>query len=235
MKIYILILVTFLFAINSYSQINELGLHVGGSNYIGDIGNESYISPNNLSIGAIYKWNMNPRVTLRGSFSYIKISADDADSSNEVREARNFSFKNAIKELAVGVEFNYYKYTLTRREFASTPYLILELAAFNYNTADDKAANTPTTINTTSKTGFTVPFGIGYKTRLAHNIGIGFEIKARYSFVDDLDYFIEGVDYNNATIEQINFGNPDSDDWYITTGINIVFGFGRKGCYSGAF
>lgn len=231
MKKNILVLIAFLYAIIGYSQINEIGIHVGGSNYVGDIGDEAYINPNNLSVGLIYKWNMNSRIAFRGSLSYIKISADDTDSSNGVRNARNFSFENSVKELAVGIEFNYFNYTLTRKEWYSTPYLVLEFAAFNYNTADEKAANTSSSIAVTSKTGFTVPFGIGYKTRLANKIGLGFEMKVRYTFVDDLDYFEEGVDYNNATIEQMNFGNPDSNDWYITAGINIVFGFGRKDCY----
>ena len=208
----------------SYAQINELGLHVGGSNYIGDVGRETYIYPNDFSLGLIYKWNMNTRMAMRISASYIRIAANDADASNEIRKAHGYSFRNVVKEAAVGIEYNYYDYSLIKEGWGSTPYIILELAAFNYNVV--KSETTPGNFTTGSKTGITVPFGIGYKTRIARNVGIGFETKFRYTFKDNLDY-------NHTEIPVLNFGNPDSSDWYVTTGINIVFGFGRKGCYSG--
>ena len=75
---------------------------------------------------------------------------------------------------------------------------------------------------------FTVPVGIGYKTKLASNIGFGVETILRYTFADDLDY-------NHKEFPQLNFGNPDSNDWYLTVGVNLVVGFGRKDCYSGIF
>ena len=210
----------------SYSQINELGIHVGGSNYIGDVGRETYIYPNDLSYGVIYKWNANPRLAFRLSASYIKIKDDDADSSNEMRNIRNYSFRNSVKEAAIGIEFNYYNYSLIKKEWSSTPYIIVEMAVFNYNAVTEQTAGRK--FATEQKTGFTIPFGIGYKTKLAENIGIGIETKIRYTFKDNLDY-------NNTKIPVLSFGNPDSNDWYVTTGINIVFGFGRRGCYSGAF
>ena len=210
----------------SYAQINELGFHVGGSNYIGDVGREAYIYPNDFSYGVIYKWNVTPRIVLRGSISYIKISDNDADSSNKIRQSHNYSFKNAIKEGAVGIEFNYYDYSLTRKGWGSTPYLILEVAAFNYNKAVKEV--TGGIFKTESTTSITVPVGIGYKTRLFRNVGIGLETKIRYTLRDNLDY-------NNPEIPILDFGNPNSNDWYVTTGINVVFGFGRKPCYSDAF
>ncbi len=208
----------------SYSQINELGIHVGGSNYIGDVGREIYIYPNDFSFGLIYKWNINPRMAMRVSASYIRIKDNDANASNAIRNAHGYSFRNVVKEAAVGIEYNYYDYSLTKEGWGTTPYIILELAAFSYNVV--KSETIPGKFTTGSNIGITVPFGIGYKTRLARNVGIGFETKFRYTFKDNLDY-------NNTAIPSLNFGNPDSNDWYVTTGINLVFGFGRKGCYSG--
>lgn len=208
----------------TYSQINELGVHVGGSNYIGDVGRETYLYPNDLSYGFIYKWNFSSRIAYRVSASYIRIKDNDADSSNEVRKIRGYSFRNSVKEAAIGIEFNYYDYSLVKEGWNSTPYIIVEMALFNYNVAKTQTAARK--FSTEQKTGFTIPFGIGYKTKLAGNIGIGFETKFRYTFKDNLDY-------NNTNIPALSFGNSDSNDWYITTGINIVFGFGRKGCYSG--
>ena len=223
-KILIIILLSFTFF--NYAQINELGISVAGSNYIGDVGNRNYINPNALAVGLVYKWNVSSRVAYRLDATYIKLASDDANSYNDVRIARDYSFKNSVKELAIGIEYNYYDYSMVKREWHATPYLILQLAAFNYNRVVRET--TPNNFETESKTGFTIPFGIGYKTTIGRNIGIGFETIFRYSFTDELDY-------NNPDIPKLNFGNPDSNDWYVTTGVTIVFGFGRKGCYSGTF
>ena len=222
-------ILTFLFLIVStfsFSQINELGISVGGSNYIGDVGAESYIAPNDLYYGLIYKWNMTPRIAFRAQASYIKIQADDAESDNAIKRTRGFSFKNAVKEFGVGIEFNYYNYSMREQGWGSTPYLILEVAAINYNVVVKET--TPNNFVTQGKMGFTIPVGIGYKTTIGNNIGFGFESKLRYTFADDLDY-------NNLNYTPLSFGNPDTNDWYVTVGINFVVGFGRKGCYSETF
>ena len=210
----------------SYSQINELGISAGGSNYIGDVGDESYIDPSELYFGVIYKWNMTPRVAIRAHASYIKIADDDFLSQNAIRKARGYSFKNTISELALGIEFNYFNYSLWKKGLESTPYLIAELAIFNYNTVVKET--TPNDFKTEGKMGFTVPVGIGYKTKIASSVGFGVETILRYTFADDLDY-------NNTDYPQLSFGNPNSNDWYITVGANLVFGFGRKSCYSDIF
>lgn len=223
-KFFLYILLSF--STIGFSQVNELGVSIAGSNYIGDVGSTAYINPNALAVGLVYKWNYSSRVAYRADATYIKIQADDANASNNLRTARGYSFKNSVKELAIGIEYSYYDYSMIKKEWRSTPYLILQLAVFNYNRAVRET--TPGNFETKGKTGFTIPFGIGYKTAIGRNIGIGFETKFRYSFTDELDY-------NNPDIPKLNFGNPDSNDWYVTTGITIVFGFGRKGCYSGSY
>ena len=210
----------------SYSQINELGFSVGGTNYIGDVGDEAYIAPTDLYYGLIYKWNYTSRIAFRAQASYIKIQDDDAESGNELRRTRGYSFKNTVKEFALGIEFSYYDYSMRKQGWGSTPYIIAEFAVINYNTVVKET--TPNNFKTQGKTGFTIPVGIGYKTTIAHSVGFNIESKLRYTFADDLDY-------NNTNYPQLNFGNPDSNDWYVTVGVNLVFGFGRKGCDSGTF
>ena len=210
----------------SNAQVNEIGGLIGGSNYIGDVGDETYLLPNKLSVGLIYKWNFSQRIALRLSGTYIQLSDNDAKSSNALRNARGFSFSNSVREAALGIEFNYYDYSLIKEGWSSTPYIIFEVAGFNYHTVDSET--TPGTYETVSNTGFTIPFGFGFKTKLANHIGINFETIFRYSFTDDLDF-------NNPKIPSLNFGNPNTNDWYITSGINIVFGFGRRSCYSDVY
>ncbi len=204
------------------AQIHEVGVFLGGSNYIGDVGSEYYIAPKNFAGGFIYKYNLNPRVALRGTFTYTQLKSDDAKATNIARKMRGYNFSNALKEFAVGVEISYFDYGSHSRTNYATPYILLELAAFNYNVVSEETA--PNEYNYTSATSYSIPFGLGYKTRLGFNFALGMEIGARYTFKDDLDY-------NNLDIPSLNFGNPDSNDWYVFTGINLVYTFGRAACY----
>src|SRR6186713_1250783 len=90
------------------AQINELGVFLGGSNFIGDVGKTNYISPNELAIGIIYKWNKSPRHSYRFSYMQSTISGNDLDSEVPGRNLRGYSFKNNIKELTAGMEFNFF-------------------------------------------------------------------------------------------------------------------------------
>jgi long-subunit fatty acid transport protein len=205
------------------AQIHEVGVFVGGSNYIGDIGPTNYILPNNFAGGIIYKYNLNPRIALRGTFTYAQITSDDADSDNDARKLRDLNFTNDIKEFAVGVEFSYFEYGSESKSLQHTPYLLLEFAAFNYKTAITETS--PNQYNYANKTSYSIPFGIGYKTKIGESFALGLEIGARYTFEDDLDF-------NNTEIPSLLFGNPNSNDWYVFSGINLVYTFGRPACYN---
>ncbi|MFA5297620.1 MAG: DUF6089 family protein [Lutibacter sp.] len=225
MKKFVLFIAIVFVTITSKAQINEVGIFVGGSNYIGDIGPEYYINPNNLMAGVIYKWNLNPRIAFRGTFTYTELSSDDADATNKARYNRGMRFTNSIKEIAAGIEFNYFEYNLNDYTKTQTPYLLVEFAAFNYNVVKSENPPGSSQYNYESKTAFAIPFGIGYKMKLVDKFAIALELRAQYTFVDD-------IDYNNQEIDSLKFGNPKSNDWYILTGISLVYSFGRPPCYS---
>ena len=207
---------------NITAQIHEVGIFLGGSNYIGDIGSTNYIYPNNFVGGLIYKYNLNPRIALRGTFTYAQITANDADSKNVGRKLRDLSFTNNIKELAVGMEFSYFEYGSESKSIQHTPYILLEFAAFNYTIA--KLQTAPGEYEYGNKTSFSIPFGLGYKTKINESFAVGLEVGARYTFTDE-------IDYNHPEISALSFGNPNNNDWYVFSGFNLVYTFGRPACY----
>jgi len=212
----------------SKSQTNEIGITVGGSNYIGDIGPQYYVNPNNIMGGLIYKWNMNPRIAFRGTLSYAQLSSDDANSNNAGRQLRGLRFTNSVKELAVGMEFNFFEYNIDDFRYTQTPYILLGLAAFNYNVVEMQLA--PDVYEYKSKTTIAIPFGLGYKFRIAWDLTMALELRATYTFSDQIDYnyFGEGV----KRIPSLEFGNPNNNDWYVFTGISLTYAFGRPPCYA---
>lgn len=221
--------VTFLcisFSIISCAQVHEVGLSVGGTNYIGDIGSTNYFYADNIGTGLLYKYNLNPRIALRGSYRYVLVSAEDANASTSFRKNRGLKFSNTIHELALGMEFNFYDYDHSSPEKDATPYILLELSGFGYQTLAETA--TIDRLDDTQNTySYTIPFGVGYKMKLLNKFAVAFETKFSYTFKDDLDF-------QKATIPELNFGG-NGNDWYVFSGISIVYTFGRPACYSSKF
>ena len=221
MKKQLLVIVFICFTSISWGQINEFGFFIGGSNYIGDVGKTNYILPNKVAGGIIYKYNLNPRIALRGTINYIPITADDANSSNEIRVYRNFDFTNSIKEIAVGIEYNFFDYDMTSYDKMYSPYIFVGVAGFNYSTVN--AEVTPGAYSFKTKTSYTIPFGIGFKGKLINNIGFAIETKVNYTLEDDLDF-------TTSKIPSLDFAG-NGNDWYVFTGISLVYAWGRPSCY----
>tara|TARA_R110001592_G_scaffold81738_8_gene242528 strand:+ start:3537 stop:4154 length:618 start_codon:yes stop_codon:yes gene_type:complete len=200
----------------------EAGISIGGSNYVGDIGRTDYIYPNKLAGAAFFKYNSNPRMAFRATYSYLPIEANDLDADTDYRRSRDLNFKNIINELAVGLEYNFYEYDISSDDKTWTPYILLEVAAFHYNYIVSEPQ--PFQYEFDSKTSFSVPFGIGFKSKLSGPFAFSLEAKFRYTFEDDLDYTTDKV----ATLNLGGTGN----DWYMFTGFSLIYTFGRPACYT---
>lgn len=219
-KIIITLLLTCMTSI-SFSQIHEIGIFVGGSNFIGDIGSTNYILPNEVAGGLVYKYNLNPRIALRGTYTYLPMTGIDIDSDNLFREEREFSFSNTIHEFAAGIEYNFFDYNIRIKEQSFTPYILAEVAAFNYKSPESV---TSTSIILTNKFSVSVPLGIGIKGRISDHLAYAFESAVRLTFKDD-------IDFSTNEIPSLNFGG-NGNDFYTFTAFSIVYTFGRPACYA---
>jgi hypothetical protein len=222
MKNCILLVILTSFSNVSLGQMYEVGISVGGSNFAGDIGRTSYIYPNKIGGAAFFKYNKNPRMALRATYSYLPIKANDLDADTDFRRDRSLNFKNTINELAVGLEYNFYEYDLSTPGKTWTPYILLEFAAFDYKYITSEPQ--PDQYEYNSKNSFAIPFGVGFKSKLSGSFAFALETKFRYTFEDDLDY-------NNEKIAKLNFGGT-GNDWYMFTGFSLIYTFGRPACYT---
>ncbi|PKA83292.1 hypothetical protein ATE92_1442 [Ulvibacter sp. MAR_2010_11] len=209
------------------SQTYEIGGMLGGVNYIGDVGKTSYINPNSVAFGGIFKWNRSSRHSFRASVLVANIKGDDADSNESRRQERGYSFENSIQELSLGLEYTFWEFNMYSGQPVSTPYLYTGLTYFGYNALYKRQSDE---IVKYDKAGaIAIPMVVGFKTTVGTKMVLGFEIGARYTFTDDLD----GSNPVNelADEEGLKFGNTNSDDWYVFTGVTLTFTFGRKPCY----
>lgn len=220
-----LILFVFILGLTKLSaQIHEVGVFLGGSNYIGDIGKTNYINPNELAYGLIYKWNKSPRHAYRFSYTQSKISGNDLNSSEKARIQRGYSFVNNIRELSAGFEFNFFDFNLHEFGNRVTPYIYTGLAYTNYD--EIYIVNGTSKVDKNGST-FGIPMTVGVKSNITPDLILAGEVGVRYTFTDNLD----GSNPKNESFKKYQFGNLDSKDWYVFTGISLTYTFGNKPCY----
>ncbi|MDG1714864.1 DUF6089 family protein [Lacinutrix sp.] len=222
----LLILVFFSTQISS-AQINEFGIFVGGSNFIGDVGATDYIAPKQLALGAIYKWNRSERHSYRISLTYTDLEGNDRDSDDPGRQIRGFEFNNSILELSAGMEFTFFDFDLHNGGNVSTPYIYSGISVAKHDNFYFNPDGTIVDEKTTSY-AYGIPMALGYKAAISPDFIIAIEIGARYTFSDELDGSVPDA---KEAFESRAFGNLNNNDWYTFTGITLTYTFGRNPCF----
>lgn len=214
----------FLCSIALNAQIHEIGVFGGGSNFIGDVGPTNYIKPNEVAIGAIYKWNKSPRHSWRASIIRSRVEALDANSDNAARVARNYGIENTVIEISAGYEFNFFEFNQHEKGVFGTPYLYSGLSYFN---SEDLFINNNKYVIKGNSWGLAIPIVAGFKFKLSNHLVLGLESGVRFTFQDDLD----GSYPKDESLKALRFGNGNSNDWFVFTGLSVTYSFGKKPCY----
>lgn len=204
------------------AQIHEVGVFVGGSNYIGDVGSTTYIAPNEFVMGILYKWNKNSRLAYRFSLNGAYYSANDLDSDDPGRNQRGYHFTNNIKEVSLGLEFNFFDFNLHDFKRKYTPYVHTGINYLRFRESYLKSKQ----ITTEEEIGvFAVPMTLGIKSNVWPFLILAVEVGARYTFTDNLD------GSNPKDNNLMKFGNINNNDWYVFSGMTLMYTFGNKPCY----
>ncbi len=218
MKRITLLLAILTLSLCGYSQYQwELGVNLGGSGYLGDIGGKElprrtsifdiHINETNPTIGLYTRYKINKKFSILGGFNYIKIEDYDYNSTNPARRARNLNFRNTIYELSARGEWTFFLDTdLGNRGYYSNKlnaYLFGGLAGFYHNPQGQITANgqllydgqwfdlrpwkTEGQENEYSKISVAIPMGIGVYITSNNHWRFGWELSYRYTFTDYLD------------------------------------------------
>lgn len=222
-KIFNLLLCFFPF-ITLHAQIHEIGVFLGGSNFVGDVGKTTYIAPENLAIGILYKWNKSPRHSYRFSYTQSTVTGNDSKSEEPSRFNRGYSFKNNIKELSAGLEFNFFDFNLHDEDLKITPYIFSGINYFRY---DELYVENGITEKDKTSGSFAIPIILGFKSNISRDFVLAAEIGARYTFTDNID----GSNPEDDSFANNRFGNLNNNDWYVFTGVTLTYTFGQKPCY----
>lgn len=201
MNRFLIICIAALFPILLNAQDSEVGLIFGTSGYSGDLTpNTNYLSTGqeHASLGIFLRKDLNRYTAVRGTFTYGKISGDDARSNIEDIQNRNLSFQSNLLELSLVGEFNPLGTNSTGRRLQ--PYLYGGIAVFHFNPEANYNGQLvklqPLGTEGQGMEGFdkpykltqiSIPLGAGVKYQITDRINLGVDVGVRKTFTDYLD------------------------------------------------
>lgn len=181
----------------------EVGFFGGGSYYIGDLNPDKHFIDSKLAYGAIFRYNLSTRHSLRFNVTYGNIYGQDSDNPDPRHVDRNLSFKSEVLEFAVGFELNLFKYRINDMKYPISPYFFYQFAYTRINpkteldgveyslqplATEGQGSSLPGTENNRySLNQFTVPLGIGLKFNLRSRVAMSIEYGIRKTFTDYID------------------------------------------------
>lgn len=214
------LLFIFILSIIGKAQRNEIGIQLGMSNLVGDIGKTNYIlqAPigGNFSQfkipfygGILYRFNFNPYQTLRLNLGYNFLQFSDKVAAEYYRRNRGLYGTNSIGEMSLLFEYNFLPVNEEQKSMLS-PYLFGGIGALYAETVKISIVNdfnrdasggpiapssaqdfvTTTQYDTGRKIAMAIPFGIGLKYKFNYNWALFGEMMFRPTFSDEIDYSV---------------------------------------------
>ena len=192
---------------NSFSQSKtfrarfEMGFMGGGSYYIGDLNHSKHFVYSKPAIGAIVRYNLTTRASLRFTATYGQVWGSDSKSDDPLEVNRNLAFTSKLYEIAAGIEVDLFKYRINDMKYPVSPYFFYEIAylrmdprtQFDGNDIALQALGTEgqgTSLSSNRRYNLnqiSLPVGIGIKMNLKERLAISIEYGIRKTFTDYLD------------------------------------------------
>lgn len=209
------------------AQRHEIGVQLGMSNLVGDIGSTNYIlqkpatsNLRNYGIpfygGILYRMNFNPYQTVRLNVGYSHLQFADEFAKEQYRFNRKLWGTNSVVHADLIFEYNFFpvndeqKSLLSPYVFgglggyiASTPQLTVEADFRRVNGVAVKPTSPDdfvmnSTYSSGKKIGMSVPFGVGLKYKFNYNWALFGEVMFRPTFSDAIDYSV--IEENSVKI-----------------------------------
>jgi hypothetical protein len=236
MRKYLLVLTGVLFIpLFSFCQHWEVGGMLGASNYCGDLSEDIVtINETHFAFGALVRYNVNKKWTLKGNVYYGTISGNDSNGTSIKHKQRNLSFRSEVLDIGANIEYNILGYEAGGRKNHFTPYIFTGFSVFRFNpeafytppggkSAGSYIALQPlgtegqnsTTYNNRTKynlTQISLPFGFGFKFNVFDNWNIGYEFGWRKTFTDYLDD-VSGYYPTSGTIKREGNGGGAAGEY----------------------
>lgn len=181
----------------------EVGGLLGTSFYLGDANTNKLYKNNNFAGGAMLRYNINPRMSMKFDLEACGISGDVASSGHYIPERKDMSqsFNKTVWDLGCQYEISFWGYG-TGKGFKGTkrftPYLQMGVG-FSYS-------------NTLA---LNFPLGVGVKYKIAERLNLGLDWAMHFATSDKLDGINDPY--------YIKSGFMKNKDTYCTTQIYLSY------------
>ncbi len=211
------------------AQQYELGVFLGGSNPISDIGRTYYVYPNDFAFGGLFKWNFHERMAVRVQITKSALTGNDKHSDIEGKRHRQFSYKSDITDMTVGAELNFFRYRIKNLlDKPITPYVFAGISGFWHDDLYfDPSAPKPVEATDTTRRDFdiAVPLAVGLKAKITKRLILAGEVMFHFTLTNN-------IDGSAPKSRPFVFGNIGrSYDWYTFSGVTLTYTFGEWPCY----
>ena len=227
-KVIYLLFAMFFISVTYKGQRHEIGVQLGMSNLVGDIGRTNYVLQkpvfSNIADygipfygGILYRMNFNPYQTVRLNIGYSHIQFIDALAKEQYRRNRKLWGTNSIVEADLIFEYNFFPVNDEQKSLlspyifggvgamlANTPQLIIE-NDFRRDSGGNAIApgtaddfDTKSTYTSGKKLSMAIPFGVGLKYKFNYNWALFGEFMFRPTFSDSIDYSV--IDENSVKV-----------------------------------
>jgi len=231
------------FYIPAQAQKYEIGGGFGVGTYTGEINRK--IDPRQIGFQGTFfgKRNFDNVWSLRVAISSSILQSEDSlrplDPAARFRDAR---FRGGVIEGSAVMEFNFLDFLRNDSEFRWSPYAFFGLGFSHFIMKGNTYQFLPSERYNLSSV--VIPFGGGIKYKLDEKWTLVAEIGIRPTmsdYIDRIDSSLPAVPRFDQTIDpatgqvpppRINFGNPNTKDWYYFTGLTISYTISNVKCYA---
>lgn len=203
----------------------EFGLMMGRSYYLGEINPKTHWGKGvgSFSYGALFRYNLNDRYSLKLALSRARLEAKDANSEFPFNKARNAEMNTRLTELGANIEFNFLPYKLGDSKKPFSPYLFTGFSYYWYNPSTTINGTEVVTDESSEDRGVAFMFGPGIKLNVGRKMSLAFEWGFRKTFTDNLDGLPNTVD------EIFEQGEEYNNDWFVISGFMLTYKITKEG------
>jgi len=182
------------------AQPFHVTLFGGLANYQGDLQDKRYtFGGSKAAFGLGAQYDLTNHLSVKAGMMFARIGADDKNSDNSFRKARNLNFQSNITEGQVLAQYDF----LDLSEKRLSPYVFAGIGFYHFNPYSYDTLGRKVFLQPLSTEGqglaqypdrknyhltqFTIPFGFGLHFKLADNLVLGYEMGFRPALTDYLD------------------------------------------------
>jgi opacity protein-like surface antigen len=216
------------------AQSYEIGGGLGTAVYSGDIIRKIDANQSGFQGTLFGKRNFDNVWSLRMGVNRAKITGADAIMPiDAVASLRKGYFRGSITEISALMEFNFLDYVNHKSEFRFSPYTFFGLG-YTFFRGEGRINGDKGEENYKDNT-IVIPFGGGVKYMLSEQLTLSLELSFRPTTSDGLDKNEDDltvVPRSPTVAGSINFGNPNTKDWYYFLGLTVSYTLNKARCYT---